>query len=227
MKLPLFLCCLTSFALTLQATDNRSVKTPVDINSNQIQYHPRTDKVSRVYVGGYGGYGSIDGMYKKDGQYAQFRLALGLDAYTYKTLTVGLESAVQSGKTMRVNMSPSQQSLTGDLTPQAILSPFIDLLAVARWNFVSKWNLIIKGGIAYRELQFTDRTSSHDSLRRVNGELQAGIGFQLTKHARLVGLYQGIYSDSGLGTTLAPNNDVLMHHIPTQQAGLLGVEFSF
>ncbi|MCX6989653.1 MAG: hypothetical protein NTX49_01090 [Chlamydiae bacterium] len=209
----LLLCGIASLAFSLHA--------------DQTQDHPTTDKVSRVYVGGYGGYGSIDGMVKKDGQYAQFRLALGVDAYTYKTLTVGLEGAVQSGKTMRVNMSATQQALTGDLPPQAILSPFIDLLAVARWNFVSKWHLLVKGGIAYRELQFTDRTSSHDSLRRINGELQAGIGYQLTKHARLVGLYQGIYSESSLGITLSANDDVLMHHIPMQQAGLLGVEFSF
>ena len=213
MKFPLFLCCLTSFFFTLHA--------------DQTEPHPKTDKISRIYVGGYGGYGSIDGMYKKDGQYADFRFSLGVDAYQYKTLTLAVEGAVQSGKTMRVSMSEAQLASTGYLPPQAILSPFIDLLAVIRWNFINKWNLLLKGGIVYRELQFTDRTSSHDSLRRVNGELQTGLGFQLTKHARLVGLYQGIYSRSTLGLTLDSNNDVLMHHIPTQQAGLLGVEYSF
>ena len=47
------------------------------------------DVISRIYVGGYGGYGAINGMYGKDGQYAQFRFGLGVDAIRLKTFTLG------------------------------------------------------------------------------------------------------------------------------------------
>ena len=185
------------------------------------------DKVSRVYAGGYGGFGTIDGAYHQDGQFGQFRLSLGCDAYSWDKVTIGVEGGIQSGNTMRLQMKIPNRDLAGGLYPQMVLKPVIDLLATVRYNFISKYHLLLKGGAAYRQMQFTDRTSAKDDLRSVNGELQAGIGYQLTKHTRIVGLYQGIYAHARTKYQLTTDSYVLLRHIPLQQAGFLGVEYAF
>lgn len=216
MKYRLFLLAVTALAFSLHA----------DI-TDPTQDPSISEKTSRLYVGGYGSYGYIDGMYEKDGQYAQFRFSLGVDAIRLKIFNLGFEAGIQSGNTMRVNMNSALEAAAGGLPPEAVLQPFLDLLLTLRWDLTHNFLFLLKGGAAYRELHFINYTSSKDSLRRVNGELQAGFGYQLTKHARLVALYQGIYSNNSPKLTLSDNSDVYMHHIPTQQAGLLGIEYSF
>jgi hypothetical protein len=185
------------------------------------------DSVSRVYVGGYGGYGQIDGMYSNNGQYAQYRFTFGVDGYRCPKWVIGFEAGVQSGTLAQASASQADISTAGGLNPEAYLTPLIDALAVIRWNFVKNYSLIMKGGLAYRQLQLTDRYSSKDMIQYVYGEFQGGFGYQLTKHARIVALYQGIFSKNSLGLTLNSNNDFIVNHIPTQQAGLFGVEYHF
>lgn len=200
-----------------ETTNNKEI-TPVNTPVN---------KVSRVYAGGYGGFGTIDGAYHQDGQFGQFRLSLGCDAYSWDKVTIGVEGGIQSGNTMRLQMKIANRNLAGGLYPQMVLKPVIDLLATVRYNFISKYHLLLKGGAAYRQMQFTDRTSSKDDLRSVSGELQAGLGYQLTKHTRIVGLYQGIYAHARTKYQLSTGNYVQLRHIPLQQAGFLGVEYAF
>jgi len=217
---PVFLFCLLGLSSLFAKDPSRTAK-------NQPTSKDTSQKVSRVYAGGYAGYGTINGMYSQDGQYTQYRLTLGVDAYYCKDWAFGFEGGVQSGNYSAIDFDDVLLAPSGGLYPEVILKPFLDALAVIRWNFVSDWSLIVKGGIAYRQLHFTDRTSPKDYLNTVAGEFQGGFGYQLTKHARLVGLYQGIYSQNSLGCYLDSNNDVLMKHIPTQQAGLFGVEYHF
>lgn len=188
---------------------------------------PIPETLSCVYVGGYGGYGSVNGMYRHDGEASQYRLAMGVDALRYEWFTGGVEGGVQSGNSMHVHASQTLVNRAGGLVPVVVLKPFLDLLLTTRWYFLNDWCLILKGGIAYRQLQFTDRDSSKDYLRKINGELQVGAGYQLTKHTRIVAYYQGIFSESKVGLTLSSENNVHMHHIPTQQSGLLGAEYTF
>ena len=183
--------------------------------------------LTRLYTGGYGGYGAINGAYSSDGQYSQYRFCIGVDAYKIKDWAFSIEAGVQSGNSMPVEMDANLIYQAGGLQPQAILKPFLDLLGVVRWNFIDRWLFLVKGGVAYRQMQLTDRTSSQDSLYKFNGEFQGGLGYQLTKNVRVVGLYQGIYSSSKVGGSVKPNGDMLIHHIPTQQAGLLGVEYTY
>lgn len=186
-----------------------------------------SSKVSRVYAGGFGGYSSMDGMYHKDGQFGVFRLTLGCDAYSWKRVTIGVEGGIQSGSTMRLKMAPENRDLAGGLYPQIALKPTFDLLASIRYNFAGKFLLLLKGGAAYREMQLTDRTSRQDSLHSVNGEFQAGLGYQLNKHTRIIGLYQGIYNCSSTDYKLSYNDNVHIGHIPLQQTGFLGIEYAF
>lgn len=69
------------------------------------------------YVGGYGGYGTVSGGYKNDGNVAQGRFALGVHAKQYRQWILGGEVAVQSGNTMRLSASPSVVNPTTGLPP--------------------------------------------------------------------------------------------------------------
>ena len=183
---------------------------------------------SRLYMGAYGGYGSVNGAYNNDGQVGQGRLTLGLHAAEYKNISFGIEAGVQSGNDMRLSASPGIITATGGLPIQSTLKPLLDLLATVKAQFSPRYPLfaIVKGGIAYRQLQLNDRTSSADNLRKANGELQAGLGYSITDHILLTALYQGIYSSNNAGVAINSVGDTTISRIPTQQAGFLGKEYS-
>lgn len=185
--------------------------------------------VSPFYIGAYGGYGSISGSYGNDGNFAQGRLALGVHANTYKNWLFGVEVGVQSGNTMRLNTRLNVIDDAGGLLVQSTLKPLVDFLATVHGRFQpdSPLSYILKGGIAYRQLDLNDRSSSQDSLSKVNGEFQAGLGYNLTPHVMLSAFYQGIYSNNNVGAALNSVGDVTIANIPTQQAGFLGVDYSF
>ena len=79
--------------------------------------------------------------------------------------------------------------------------------------------------MAYRQLQFLDGDFV-SSLQQVSGEFQAGIGYVLTKHARVTLYYQGIYANGDVKYTQDNTGYVKVSHIPTQHAGFLGLEIS-
>lgn len=184
------------------------------------------------YVGGYGGYGTVSGGYKNDGNVAQGRFALGVHAKQYRKWMLGGEVGIQSGNTMRLSASSAVVNPVTGLPPQATLKPLLDLLFTVKSQIPLNMNkpvyYILKGGIAYRQLQLEDRTSTYgDGLSNVTGELQAGLGMNVTEHVLLNAFYQGIYSNSNAGVSLDSAGNTPISHIPTQQAGFLGVEYSF
>jgi hypothetical protein len=183
---------------------------------------------SRFSVGAYGGYGVVNGGYHQDGQVAQFRLAFGMRAAQYKKLIFGTEVGMQSGNAMRLDASSAFMAAAGCLPIDSTLKPFLDLLVTAKTRIDPNYPIfaVLKGGIAYRQLVLSGRSSSSDDLRQVNGELQAGLVFNLTDHAALAAFYQGIYSGTNAGLNLDSAGDVTIRRIPTQQAGFLGFEYS-
>ena len=82
-----------------------------------------------------------------EGQYTQYRLSLGVDAYKMEKLPIcfGLEAAVQSGNFMALDAN--WVSGTSALSPESILKPFMDFLVAVNYNFYEKWDLIAKGGV--------------------------------------------------------------------------------
>ena len=182
------------------------------------------------YVGGYGGYGSVLGGYKNDGNVTLGRFALGVHAKQYRKWMLGGEVGVQSGNTMRLSASPAVVDPVTGLPPQAVLKPLLDLLFTVKAQALANKPIyyILKGGIAYRQFQLEDRTvSDGDGLSNVTGEFQAGLGLNITEHVFLNAFYQGIYSNRNAGVTLDSARNTPIAHIPTQQAGFLGVEYSF
>lgn len=182
---------------------------------------------SPVFVGLYGGYNKMKGAYHSDGQTAFYRFALGLNAGTVHDLSFAFEAGVQSGNTLRIKTREGVIQPTGGLMPQATLKPFIDLLATVRYSIVEKFSILMKLGAAYRELHFNDRTSTGDSLKKFNFELQAGFGYQITEAARFVVLYQQLFCSEHGKLTLNHTNGVMLHQIPSQLGGLLGIELGF
>jgi hypothetical protein len=184
---------------------------------------------SPFYVGAYGGFGTVSGGFKQDGNVVQGRLSIGSHAKEYRALMLGAELGLQSGNSMRLNANSDLINAAGGLPIQATLKPWLDLLFTVKGPFASDNSLfyVLKGGIAFRQLQLENRSSTQDSLSTVNGEFQAGLGYNLTGHVMLTAFYQGIYSAPNAGVRLDAVNDVILAHIPTQQAGFLGVEYSF
>lgn len=212
------LSILTCLSFTLSAFANTSS------NTNQTGWW----SPSRLHIGAYGGYGNIKGADKQDGQVAQGRLALGLHAAEYKCLSFGTEIGVQSGNTMRLDANSTIITVTGGLPIQSTLKPLLDILITVKGQLLPNYPLfaLLKGGVAYRQLVLNDRSSSQDGLKKVNGELQAGLALNLTDHATLTASYQGIYSDANAGVNLNTVGNVTINRIPTQQAGFLGFEYS-
>ena len=185
--------------------------------------------VSSLYIGAFGGYGIINGAYKQDGNFAQGMLTLGVRAVEYRHFSFGIEGGVQSGNNLRLYASPAIIETSGGLPIQGTLKPILDFLVTVKRPLPTYQpvSLILKGGIAYRQLQFADRTSTQDTLSRVNGEFQGGLGYQITDQAMLTAFYQGIYSARNAGININSAEETIMSAIPTQQAGFLGVEYSF
>jgi hypothetical protein len=175
------------------------------------------------YVGAYQGYGYVSDMEHNDGQGAMGRLAFGVDVFRCKPLTIALELGLQNGRTMRHEPAANDPYAQFDLPIQTTLNPVDDLLLSFRIPFPCSFYGILKGGIAFRQVQFYN-DDYVDSLNQVSGEFQAGVGYDLTSRTRLVLYYQGIYADGGTSYTQHSNGKVTVSNIPTQQAAFLGFE---
>ncbi len=179
------------------------------------------------YVGAFGGYGTISGASSQDGQFVQGRLAMGA-AKTWDRYLVGAEVGVQSGNTMHLSVSNALVLASGGLQWLATLKPLADILVATKIQIAIQQPIYItlKAGAAYRQLQLDDRHSSNYYVSKVNPEVQAGLSMALTPHAMLTVLYQGIYSKCNVGASLNDAGNATISHIPTQQAGFIGVEYS-
>lgn len=199
------------------------------LSQNSHQNKSTTLIAPLVYIGAYGGYGNISGGYQDDGEVAQGRLTLGIRAIEYKPISFNVETSIQSGNQMRLTASPSVIADSGGLPIQSTLKPLVDLLITTKIQFSHNHPIfgILKGGIAYRQLQLNAISSSRDYLRKTNAELQIGLGFNLTPQAMLTAFYQGIYAGTNADVALDSTDSTTISRIPTQQSVFLGLEYSF
>ena len=82
---------------------------------------------SRLYIGAYMGYGSVNNMLHTDGQSAIGRLAFGVDGYNVRYRNygadLGLELGLQNGKTMRHAPAENDPDADVDIPIQTTLNP--------------------------------------------------------------------------------------------------------
>jgi hypothetical protein len=194
--------------------------------SEELSEGPGSSYRSWLYTGGYGGYTVISGAYGSDGEVAQARFVMGFEDPRKNRFGLGAEIGIQSGNTMRLLANQGVIDSAGGLPIQTTLKPFIDLLGTFTCRFTDAFSFVLKGGCAYRQLQFEGRTSRRDSLQRINGEFQGGISYQLSRQVRIMTYYQRIFSGHTAEVQLEPNYDVTINCIPTQQGGFLGIEYS-
>jgi len=127
------------------------------------------------------GYGSFSNMFQDDGRYALLKLGFGKGIFEYKSTLFGLELGVETGNTMRLDVSREILDQLGGLPFQSRVKPIIDLLGTARIPVRdSGVSVLLKAGAALRTWQF-DRCSADD--RSVGDpEFQAGFAWTINKH---------------------------------------------
>lgn len=162
-----------------------------------------------------------------DGQTAIGRFAIARDVTRFQSMQLGLELGVQSGNTMRLNIPQSTLTQLGGMPIQANIKPMLDLLATARTEPLMNTPVfgVVKAGVAYRRMQINDRVTVND-LSQLGFEVQAGIGTDITKKAKLSLVYQGIFDGSTNFTVNTTAGTGHVSNIPAQNGVLLNLSYA-
>lgn len=166
-------------------------------------------------------------MANHDGQSAMGRLSLGYALFSDIDAQLNLEAGIQSGNTMRLLLPKESIDVLGGLPIDAKMKPMLDILISAKvlpWSN-SPMMMWLKGGITYRQLQL-DRDSVPD-LSQFSPEIQAGLGYQINQQAAIKLGYQYIFGKQSELIVNPLAEEGVLHHIPMQQALMLGVSFNF
>jgi hypothetical protein len=170
------------------------------------------------------GYTGYQNMHQPDGQTPLLRLALIKPLSITKKYNAGLELGVQTGNTMTLNLPQNTVDAIGGLNVQTVMKPLVDVLVyISAPINNSTFDLIIKGGTAYRSWQLLDRCSG---LSRFDGEVQAGVGYRANQTIQVSVLYQGIYGASPHFVANIAQDTCSVSNIPIQQGVLLNFTYS-
>jgi hypothetical protein len=182
---------------------------------------------NRWFVDGALGMSYTDNITNKTNQTAIGRLSLGTTLLSLTTWSADAEIGVQSGSTFRLAFPKESIDALGGVPIEVTIQPFLDVLGglkVKPWTNLPM-ELWFKGGLAYRMMQ-TDRDEVND-ISEVDPELQVGLGYHLTKQATLTLGYQIIFGKKPQLTIKPENESGYLHHVPQQQAFLLGFSYKF
>lgn len=169
------------------------------------------------------GNGRYQHVYRKDGDTAIGRLALGNELILTGDYALGLELGLQSGNRMRVLVPQQTPYVLRWIPVTTNLGPMLDLLVTAKSDPLanSAFFAQLKGGLMYRHWQI-QQTSLHD-LSQLAAEIQAGFGYPITALANLSLLYQGVYGNEPDVRQHTRNKTLYLSNIPTLHALLLGL----
>ena len=187
------------------------------------------DPLQNFYAGAYGGYGGMSGTAESSGDFTQGQFALGYQQMltNHPRVTLGGEFGVQSGNSLSLGGNPTPGG--AGIPLNATLKPLFDFLADAKYQLSPRFPLfgLVKFGFAYRQLNLTGVSSASDIANTVAPELEAGFGYNITQHAMITTFYQGIYADSTAHVGIDSSGNPTINNVPTQQAGFIGLEYSF
>lgn len=211
-KNPIYTSQIHSFA---KPTHNQTPTKPIVQNPNH-------SLIASWSVNASVGYTQYQDLISKDNNGALGRLALARAVHLNNQLKLGVELGVQNGKIARLKLPQETLDELGGLPIQATINPMLDILATAQINipYTSHFFADLRGGAAYRQLEFNDR-STVDNITKIAGEIQAGMGYSISPNATLSLLYQGVFGgsirfninpDDGMGHVfnIPIQNDVLL-----------------
>lgn len=186
-----------------------------------------TDNVSNHYYGLIsGGYGNFEGVLTNDGQTGLLRLALGTQFDISCFTLLGAEIGVQTGARMRINTNNAIIAI-GSAPVFLTLKPPIDvLLTVSSRLGATVLAVHAKAGAAYNQGMIDSMTIPNKS--QVVPELQLGLSYEFSRHISLVAYYQCFFGNTPSLTHIDINSGTAsLNHLPTMQAGFVGIKKSF
>ncbi len=166
-------------------------------------------------------------MINNDGQSAVGRFSLGRTLFIKPYWQADIEAGIQSGTTARLALPKDSIDVLGGVPISAQMKPLLDVLIGFKTEPLGSFPLIawMKGGVAFRQLQ-VDRIEVND-VQAYSPEIQAGLGYRINEHATITMGYQTIWGKKPILTVNSETETGVLHHIPAQQAVLIGCSFNF
>lgn len=156
------------------------------------------------------GYGKFMAVADEDSS-SIIRVALG----KYLTQAIGAEFGVETGKTMI--LQPHFPNNPDDVRLTGTVNTFLDLLGTYTIPVISKFQAIVKAGVAYRTIDF-----SHQELKeitKVDPEIQVGVSYAINDTSSVGITYQAIF-----GKKIQIENPTdIPQGVPSEQVIFLGL----
>jgi hypothetical protein len=165
------------------------------------------------------GYANFSHLYNSDGQTPVGRFAMAVDFFHTDGIRMGLETGIQNGNEGRLSVPQDVLDQIGGAPIQFTIKPILDFLLTFQKTLMSNWFFLLKGGMAYRRSQCF--SSSNSDLDQLNGEVQVGLGENVTQRVNLNLLYQGIFAGTPKFIVNMNTMAGYITNIPTQNAVLL------
>lgn len=169
------------------------------------------------------GFTQYSSAYKQDGNSTLGRLSLDTRYILSDFSSLALEVGIQNGNTMRLPISQVELDELGGEPVTVSIKPSVDALLAA---YISPWDdsgffAVVKGGIAYRQLQ-VDRNEVRD-FAKTSPELQAGLGYFFNDNLGLHLLYEHIFGGNPNYQINRILQTAAINNIPSQNSLYLGI----
>ena len=165
-------------------------------------------------------------MFHQDGQYSLLKLSIGKELFHYHSTAIGLELGVETGNTMRLDISKTLLNQLGGLPFQSQMKPTSDLLGIIRAPIYStRLNVLLKTGVAFRTWQF-ERCSA-DDRSQVDPEFQFGFAWQVNNSVYLQLSGRTIIGQKVRYSINPLEEQLIITGMPSQYGVLIGTTFFF
>tara|TARA_R110000868_G_scaffold374572_1_gene639072 strand:- start:1078 stop:2133 length:1056 start_codon:yes stop_codon:yes gene_type:complete len=178
-----------------------------------------------------GGYGHYNNAIRTDGTTGIARLALNRTLFRRYGVDFGIEAGIENGVEIRPETSEAVLDALGGTSIKATIKPVLELLPTVtkRFSTYERLSAFGKLGIAYRSMAFDRDTIPNTSDFAI--DLHVGLMYSMTDTINMSIVYQHVFGGSpDISSTMQPlpaNNQGSVSGIPTMQALLLGINYSF
>lgn len=164
--------------------------------------------------------------YANDGKSIIGRLSFGAQYRVNHNVHLGLESGIQNGNSMRLDIPKPILDIVGGEPVKVFIKPSVDVLATVKLiPFYTRFFGFLKGGIAYRQLQ-VDRNEVND-ISQLTPEVQAGLGYEFGDNSYVHVGYQQLFGKN-INYHVDPLTEIgHIENIPRQGSLFIGVSILF